>query len=150
MKDFFRFSKESGFGVLLVNPPMASVLLSASVERCFVSRMRDFYYSILYKWISAPLLCKSLKTSTKSIFIVPNYPTKVCELKLRQIATSVFSIDLVIEETKRVKDLEKLNNAQGAVHKLCQPKKGGGADSPSPLCRIVDFWSKMVFLKVFF
>ena len=26
----------------LVHPPMASVLLSASVERCFVSRMRDF------------------------------------------------------------------------------------------------------------
>ena len=27
----------------LVHPPMASVLLSASVERCFVSRMRDFF-----------------------------------------------------------------------------------------------------------
>ena len=26
----------------LVHPPLASVLLSASVERCFVSRMRDF------------------------------------------------------------------------------------------------------------
>ena len=26
----------------LVHPPMASVLLCASVERCFVSRMRDF------------------------------------------------------------------------------------------------------------
>ena len=26
----------------LVHPPMASVLLSASVERCFVTRMRDF------------------------------------------------------------------------------------------------------------
>ena len=29
----------------LVHPPMASVLLSASVERCFVSRMRDFFSS---------------------------------------------------------------------------------------------------------
>ena len=29
-------------GFALVHPPMASVLLSASVERCFVSRMRDF------------------------------------------------------------------------------------------------------------
>ena len=28
----------------LVHPPMASVLLSASVERCFVSLMRDFFY----------------------------------------------------------------------------------------------------------
>ena len=27
----------------LVLPPMASVLLSALVERCFVSRMRDFF-----------------------------------------------------------------------------------------------------------
>ena len=27
----------------LVHPPMAFVLLSASVERCFVSHMRDFY-----------------------------------------------------------------------------------------------------------
>ena len=32
-----------GFGVFLVHPPMASVLLSAMVERCFVSRMRDFF-----------------------------------------------------------------------------------------------------------
>ena len=29
----------------LVHPPMASVLLSASVKRCFVSRMRDFFSS---------------------------------------------------------------------------------------------------------
>ena len=42
LDDFSRFSKKSGFGVFLVHPPMASVLLSASVERCFVSRMRDF------------------------------------------------------------------------------------------------------------
>ena len=34
---FFRFSKNLGFWVFLV-----SVLLSASVERFFVSRMRDF------------------------------------------------------------------------------------------------------------
>ena len=26
-----------------VHPPMASMLLSASMERCFVSRMRDFF-----------------------------------------------------------------------------------------------------------
>ena len=32
-----------GFGVFLVHPPMALVLLSASVKRCFVSRMRDFF-----------------------------------------------------------------------------------------------------------
>ena len=40
--EFSRFSKKSGFWVILVHPPMASVLLSASIERWFVSRMRDF------------------------------------------------------------------------------------------------------------
>jgi hypothetical protein len=43
LDDFFRYSKKSCFGVFLVHPPMASVLLSASVERFSVSRMRDFY-----------------------------------------------------------------------------------------------------------
>ena len=33
---------DAGFGAFLVHPPMASVLLSASVERFSVSRMRDF------------------------------------------------------------------------------------------------------------
>ena len=41
---FSVFQQKSGFGVFLVHPPMASVLLSASVEICFVSRMRDFYF----------------------------------------------------------------------------------------------------------
>ena len=39
----------NGFGVFLVHLPMASVLLSASVERCFVSRMRDLFLSFLDK-----------------------------------------------------------------------------------------------------
>ena len=37
LDDFFRF------WVFLVHPTVESVLLSASVERCFVSRMRDFF-----------------------------------------------------------------------------------------------------------
>ena len=37
-----------GFGVFLVHPPMASVLLSASVERCFVSHVRDFSVMFLF------------------------------------------------------------------------------------------------------
>ena len=37
----------------LVHPPMASMLLSASVERCFVSRMRDFQP---YTYIHLPVL----------------------------------------------------------------------------------------------
>ena len=32
-----------GFWVFLVHPTVVSVLLSASVERCFVSRVRDFF-----------------------------------------------------------------------------------------------------------
>ena len=45
---FSVFLKKSDFGVFLVHPPMASVLLSASVERCFVSRMRDFLFYISF------------------------------------------------------------------------------------------------------
>ena len=44
LNDFFRFSKKNGFGVFLFHPTVVSVLLSASVERCFVSRMRDFLF----------------------------------------------------------------------------------------------------------
>ena len=39
---FFRFSKNSVFWVFLVHPTVVSVLLSTSVEGCFVSGMRDF------------------------------------------------------------------------------------------------------------
>ena len=40
------FKKKMDFWVFLVHPPMALVLLSALVERCFVSRMRDFFSNI--------------------------------------------------------------------------------------------------------
>ena len=49
LDDFFRFSKKLGFWVFLVHPTVVSVLLSASVERCFVSRMPDFFGT---KWWS--------------------------------------------------------------------------------------------------
>ena len=42
LDDFFRFSKKLDFRQFLVHPIVVLVLLSASVERCFVSRMRDF------------------------------------------------------------------------------------------------------------
>ena len=45
LDDFFSFSKKFGFRVFLVHPTVVSVLLSASVERCLVSRMRDFFYT---------------------------------------------------------------------------------------------------------
>ena len=45
--DFFSFFKKIGvLWVFLVHPPMASVLLSALVEICFVSRMRDFFWIV--------------------------------------------------------------------------------------------------------
>ena len=43
---FFRFSKKLGFWVFLVRPTVVSMLLSASVERCFVSLMWDFYHLV--------------------------------------------------------------------------------------------------------
>ena len=39
---FSVFQKKLGMGVFLVHPTVVLVLLSALVERCFVSRMRDF------------------------------------------------------------------------------------------------------------
>ena len=39
---FSVFQKNWVFRLFLVHPTVVSVLLSASVERCFVSRMRDF------------------------------------------------------------------------------------------------------------
>ena len=44
---FFRFSKNFGFWVFLVHPTVVSVLLSASVERCFVFRMLDFLVEVV-------------------------------------------------------------------------------------------------------
>ena len=44
LNDFFRFSKKLGFWVFLIDPTVLLVLLSALVERCFVSRMRDFCF----------------------------------------------------------------------------------------------------------
>ena len=41
---FSVFFLNLGFRLFLVHPTVVSVLLSASVERCFVSRMRDFFY----------------------------------------------------------------------------------------------------------
>ena len=40
---FSVFLKNLGYWIFLVHPTVVSVLLSASVERCFVSRMRDFF-----------------------------------------------------------------------------------------------------------
>ena len=59
LDDFFSFSKKSGFGVFLVHPTMVSVLLYALVERCFVSRMRDFFYIVIHCHVWTKQLCFS-------------------------------------------------------------------------------------------
>ena len=42
--DYFSlFPKKLGFGVFLVHPTVVSVLLSASVERCFFSHIHVFF-----------------------------------------------------------------------------------------------------------
>ena len=48
---FFVFQKKLGYLVFLVHPPMALVLLSASIKRCFVSRMRDFWYILVNRHV---------------------------------------------------------------------------------------------------
>ena len=50
----FSVLKKLGFWVFLVHPTVVSVLLSASVERCFVSRMRDFYQLFSKKNVVPP------------------------------------------------------------------------------------------------
>ena len=53
MDDFFCFLNFFGFWVFLIHPTVVSVLLSASVERCFVSHMRDFYGACHHFLVSA-------------------------------------------------------------------------------------------------
>ena len=98
LDDFFHFSKKLGFGVFLVHPPMASVLLSASVERCFVSRERDFliksfkiyeytelrvrclYYQVLAFFISyPPFLCSARPTQHK----IKSYPPNLIGFRVK-------------------------------------------------------------------
>ena len=49
-----------GFGVFLVHPTMVSVLVSTTVERCFVSPMRDFF--LLKSKIAKTQIVMKLKT----------------------------------------------------------------------------------------
>ena len=56
---------DAGFGVFLVHPPMASVLLSASVERFSVSRMRDFIFTS-FSYVALTWNITSIQWSTLS------------------------------------------------------------------------------------
>ena len=75
LDDFFRFSKKLGFWVFLVHPTAVSVLLSASVERFFVSRMRDFWLSVsLFVWWAETSLgfCSSLAKKSQNLTLPRN------------------------------------------------------------------------------
>ena len=48
---FFAFKKKEGFWVFLVHPTVVLMLLSASVERCIVSHMRDFCMVYLFSQV---------------------------------------------------------------------------------------------------
>ena len=61
-KKFFFFAV-----FVLVHPPMASLLLSASVERCFVSRMRDFFTSLWFAHIRSGKRKQLLKETMVTI-----------------------------------------------------------------------------------
>ena len=70
---FFLFYKKLGFRVFLVYPTVVSVILSASVVRCFVSRMQDFFFcpaehSQHYQWRYNAML-KNAKSVLKKTFV---------------------------------------------------------------------------------
>ena len=74
-----------GFGVFLVHPTMASVLLSASVERCLVSRMRDFSGGFLMHrevWIMECAVCSVIfEVKCEMFHAVWNMQCETCSVK---------------------------------------------------------------------
>ena len=104
---------DAGFGVFLDHPPKASVLLSASVERCFVSRMRDFFCPICipkvleftktkvlrqsgpgeingrYDYGHRSIICKKKFHLSPPLPLLLNYPNIVCiKTNLEKICTT--------------------------------------------------------------
>ena len=101
MDDFFRLKKKKGLGVFLVHPPMASVLLSASVERCFFYRMRDFFLNLwqfqnrAFHTVNVFLLFSEVpysggaihsKTPLKSKIPLPTFVSKLVNLFFEEIS----------------------------------------------------------------
>ena len=75
----------------LVHLPMASVLLSASVERCFVSRMRDFKNTDQNAPKKIILNCNYIALHLKSAFKTDFGPREVPELENLHFHFHVFS-----------------------------------------------------------
>ena len=71
----FPLKKKLGFWVFLVHPTVVSVLLSASVERFFVSRMRDFFVTKWWSYTVEGLLSTGLTPTsfnTDSLKLIVN------------------------------------------------------------------------------
>ena len=83
-----RKKKKNVADFALVHPPMASVLLSASVERCFVSRMRDFFFKLEpflnknrpYIYLMAILVVKG--------FFKTNFGKRIEILRIKDLSTN--------------------------------------------------------------
>ena len=73
LNDFFRFSKFFGFWVFLVHRTVVSVLLSASVERCFVSLMQDFF-----------MICWSSQLNLWQMYVFFVIRKKLCKIVIKK------------------------------------------------------------------
>ena len=78
---------DAGFGVFLVHPPMASVLLSASVEIFSVSRMQDFFSR-------CHSLVKEVKVSIRSSIKLKMFKSAGNKLYETELPWQRFHLDL--------------------------------------------------------
>ena len=74
LDDFFCFSKFLGFWVFFVHPTVVWVLLSASVKRFFVSRMRDFFQTLSTKFSQKSSFHKIFPLNLSTQFVYPICP----------------------------------------------------------------------------
>ena len=88
----------------LVHPPMALVLLSASVERCFVSRMRDFFLNSSSSVSEKMVFLKIFESvcNTKTVLFISFYFNDNKLLKRRKALRSK-QIELKKEKTIKIK-----------------------------------------------
>ena len=87
-----------GFWVILVHPTVVSVLLSASVERCFVSRMRD----LKKKYIEKPLnVVFSLNMPVENVNLLYLYKAKMrLGVRLGNLSRLVLRLEVCLLQAK--------------------------------------------------
>ena len=96
---FSVFQKNLGFWVFLVHPTVVSVLLSASVERCFVSRLRDFFIKpflapapISLTILSYKVLAVLFPDCQKSVFVVLKTENRLPSVKTQLCSTLDYTV----------------------------------------------------------